>query len=383
MSLDACDTGSMSLVEKAMPRVNHRQPAGLPEEWGDPVVPTLREPQYSQSLERGLAILGCFSPELSVCGISDIAADLGMSRSTTHRYATTLVALGYLEQGASRKYRLSLQVTGLGMALLNATGLREHTHPYIEDLSRRSSFTVSLAVLDGTGIVYAEHIRGIRRAAHELRPGVAVGSRLPSYCTAMGKVLLAALPEYERPRVLADIKLAKCAPGTITRRAVLREELTHVREEGVAACEGELAPELQSIAVPVRSGSEEVVAALGMDSPSSAIRMESFVDQLSPHLRSRRTRYRRGSGFGGRMRYPGAGNEGRRGESCTSGHRANQRGKQWSSLSIISGGCLTHARANVSSWLAALGGLSLLLSARCLFCIAVRCASGANHTSSF
>jgi DNA-binding MarR family transcriptional regulator len=65
-------------------------------------VPSLREPRYSQSLERGLAILGCFSPERPVLGIADIADELGMSRSTTHRYVITLVALGYLEQGASR-----------------------------------------------------------------------------------------------------------------------------------------------------------------------------------------------------------------------------------------------------------------------------------------
>ena len=86
------------------------------------VVPSLREPRYSQSLERGLAILACFTPERPVLGIADIADELGMSRSTTHRYVITLVALGYLEQGASRKYRLGLRVTDLGMSALNSTG---------------------------------------------------------------------------------------------------------------------------------------------------------------------------------------------------------------------------------------------------------------------
>lgn len=92
-------------------------------------IPSLREPRYSQSLERGLAILGCFTPQRPVLGIADIADELGMSRSTTHRYVITLVALGYLEQGASRKYRLGLRVTDLGMSTLNSTGLREHSHP--------------------------------------------------------------------------------------------------------------------------------------------------------------------------------------------------------------------------------------------------------------
>jgi IclR family pca regulon transcriptional regulator len=94
-------------------------------------IPSLREHRYSQSLERGLAILGCFRPVCPVLGIADIADHLGMSRSTTHRYVITLVALGFLEQGASRKYRLGLRVTDLGMSALNSTGLPEHSRPYL------------------------------------------------------------------------------------------------------------------------------------------------------------------------------------------------------------------------------------------------------------
>ncbi len=119
-------------------------------------IPSLREPRYSQSLERGLAILGCFTPKRPILGIAEIAEDLGMSRSTTHRYVITLVALGYLEQGASRKYRLGLRVTDLGMSALNSTGLREHAHAYLDELRRRSSYTVSLGVLDGTEVLYID-----------------------------------------------------------------------------------------------------------------------------------------------------------------------------------------------------------------------------------
>ena len=85
-------------------------------------IPSLREPRYSQSLERGLAILGCFTPERPVLGIADISDDLGMSRSTTHRYAITLVALGFLEQGASRKYRLGLAGDRSGMSAVELDG---------------------------------------------------------------------------------------------------------------------------------------------------------------------------------------------------------------------------------------------------------------------
>src|SRR6202044_777185 len=154
-------------------------------------IPSLREPRYSQSLERGLAILGCFTPTKPVLGIADIADELGMSRSTTHRYVITLVALGYLEQGASRKYRLGLRVTDLGMSALNSTGLREHARPYLEELRQRSSYTTSLGVLDGTEVLYVDRARSFRRGQGQIDMGLQPGSRVPAYCTAIGKMLLA------------------------------------------------------------------------------------------------------------------------------------------------------------------------------------------------
>src|SRR5580658_10730907 len=137
-------------------------------------VPSLREPRYSQSLERGLAILGCFTPEKPVLGIADIADDLGMSRSTTHRYVITLVALGYLEQGASRKYRLGLHVTDLGMSALNSTSLREHSQPYLDELRRRTGYTINLAVLDGPEILYIDRARSFRRGQSKIDLGLSL-----------------------------------------------------------------------------------------------------------------------------------------------------------------------------------------------------------------
>ena len=257
--------------------------AGPPDN-GSQWSPALREPRYSQSLERGLAILGCFTPDRSVLGIADIADELGISRSTTHRYVITLFALGYLEQGSSRRYRLGLRVTDLGMSALNATGLREHAHPYLEELRRDTSYTVSLAVLDGAEIVYADQARSFRRAQNEIDLGLAVGSRVPACCTAMGKVLLANLPEREQSELLASIKLTKRGPNAITSKNALRVELEQIREEGLAVNDQELAEGLHAIAVPVRSGSREVAAAVSISGDSSMISLEDLVDALGPHL---------------------------------------------------------------------------------------------------
>jgi IclR family pca regulon transcriptional regulator len=247
-------------------------------------IPSLREPRYSQSLERGLAILGCFTPQRPVLGIADIADELGMSRSTTHRYVITLVALGYLEQGASRKYRLGLRVTDLGMSALNSTGLREHSHPYLEELRQRTSYTVNLSVLDGSDILYVDRARSFRRGQSKIDLGLHPGSRLPAYCTSMGKLLMAYLPEPEQKDLFSEIKLAKRGPNTITSKKALRNELDEVADAGFAVNDEELAAELHSISAPVRNESREVVAAVNMAAHSSMISLEELVDALGPHL---------------------------------------------------------------------------------------------------
>jgi IclR family pca regulon transcriptional regulator len=263
-------------------------------------IPSLREPRYSQSLERGLAILTSFTPERPVRGIAEVADELGMRRSTTHRYMSTLVALGYLEQGAARKYRLGLRVTDLGMSALNSTGLREHARPYLEDLRRQSSYTVNLAVLDGPEILYVDRVRSSRRGQSKIDLDLALGSRLPAYCTSMGKLLLAHLPDEEQRTLLTEMKLTRRGPNSITSKNALRAELEHVRDEGFAVNDEELAPGLHSISAPVRSESHEVVAAVNMAAHSSMISLEELVEHLGPHLIatadriSARLGYRRG-----------------------------------------------------------------------------------------
>jgi IclR family transcriptional regulator, pca regulon regulatory protein len=247
-------------------------------------IPSLREPRYSQSLERGLAILGCFTPAKPVLGIADIADELGMSRSTTHRYVITLVALGYLEQGASRKYRLGLRVTDLGMSALNSTGLREHARPYLEELRQRSSYTTSLGVLDGTEVLYVDRARSFRRGQGQIDMGLQPGSRVPSYCTAIGKMLLAHLPEGQQRDILAEIKPSKHGPNTIVAKKALRSELEQIRDAGFAVDDEEFAPGLYAIAAPVRNEGRDVVAAVNLAAHSSMIALEELVDALGPHL---------------------------------------------------------------------------------------------------
>jgi IclR family pca regulon transcriptional regulator len=249
-----------------------------------PAIPILAEPRYSQSLERGLAILECFTPERPVWGIAELADQLGMSRSTTHRYGITLVALGHLKQGERRKYSLGMRVVDLGLSVMGSMRLEDHAQPFLKDLHRRSRFTVVLAVLDGPRVLLVDSLRGTRRGQHLIDLDQVSWAWLPVHCTALGKLLLANLPEAEQRNVIAELTLTRQTPQTITSKTALRAELQGIRGQSLATAEEELVPGMYSIAAPIRSESREVVAAVGMDAHASMIALADLVEALGPHL---------------------------------------------------------------------------------------------------
>jgi IclR family pca regulon transcriptional regulator len=247
---------------------------------------TAPDGRYSQSLERGLAILSSFTASRSLLGISDLARMLGLNRSTTHRYVSTLVALGYLEQDvASRRYRLGARVIDLGFSAINSMELREISLPHLQRLSDETGHTVNRAILDGSDIVYVERCRSARQGQRDVDLNLHVGSRLPAYCTSMGKVLLAYLSDDRRDAALAGTRLTQRGPNTLTSRSALRAELEQVRSAGLAVNNEELAFGLRSIAVPVRGRSGEVAAAVNLAAHRSWVSMADLVEQFGPALK--------------------------------------------------------------------------------------------------
>src|ERR671919_1978963 len=139
---------------------------------------TVADGTYSQSLERGLSILSSFKSARPLLGVSELARDVGFSRSTTHRYVATLAALGYLEQDpATRRYRLGPRVLDLGFSAINSMELREVAAPYLQQLSDEVGFTVNMAILEDTDILYIERCRSSRARQREIDLNLHVGSR--------------------------------------------------------------------------------------------------------------------------------------------------------------------------------------------------------------
>jgi DNA-binding IclR family transcriptional regulator len=139
-------------------------------------------------------------------------------------------------------------------------------------------------VLDEAEVLYVDQVRSYRRGQAGSEENLHAGSRLPVYCTAMGKLLLAYLPEDEQRAVITRMKLTKRAPNTITSKGVLREELAEIKEAGFAVSDRELAPGRYAVAVPVRNDARDVVAAVSLAADSSVISLEELIDALGPHL---------------------------------------------------------------------------------------------------
>jgi IclR family pca regulon transcriptional regulator len=207
-----------------------------------------------------------------------------MSRSTTHRYVITLVALGFLEQdAASRKYRLGLRANDLGVAALHITGLHEPALPSLEQLREQTSYTTGLAMLDCTEIVYVQRVRSSRAGQVESALNQRAGARLPVQATAAGKVLLAHLPKADLHKLLDTIDLTAYTASTITSRRRLMAELQRVYQDGHAISDQEWNAGVRAIAAPVVKDGE-IIAAVDVTVYAhalSAAALTGFVPELA------------------------------------------------------------------------------------------------------
>jgi IclR family pca regulon transcriptional regulator len=245
-----------------------------------------KQASWSQSLERGLAILSAFGSDRATIGVSELSRELGLSRSTAHRYIATLSSLGYLQQDAdTKRYRLGPRVLDLGFAAINAMDIRELSVPHLQKLSDATGFTVNLAILEGADVVYIERCRTSHAGQRAIDLNLHVGSRLPAYCTAMGKALLAFVPDERLEELLDGVELVARGPNTITDRKALKRELARVRESDVAVNNEELAYGLRSIASPIRSRTGEVVAALNLAVHRSMVSIDDLIDRYGPPVR--------------------------------------------------------------------------------------------------
>lgn len=151
----------------------------------------------SRSLVYGFTLLRQFTAEKPVRGIAELAEVLNVSRPTAHRYASTCLELGYLEQAPLRRYRLARRAAEPGLAMLGSLALVRRARPILRGLRQDTGRTVSLAILDCADVLYIQRLCGFAHGQYELEKGLGTGSRRPARRTAAGKALIAALGESE------------------------------------------------------------------------------------------------------------------------------------------------------------------------------------------
>jgi IclR family transcriptional regulator, pca regulon regulatory protein len=243
------------------------------------------DPRLSRSLEYGVAIIESFSGGRQTLGIADLADLIGISRSTTHRYAMTLVALGYLEQDSRRKYRLAQHAADPGGAAIGAIRQELAAHGALEQLRNETGHTVSVGVLNGARVIYVYRLFAHGAGQYAVDGDLGVGARIPAYCSALGKVLLASISDAERRELLANIKLKPLGPNTIEEREELEAELDRISTRGVVVSDEELCAGSRSIAALVPRPRSEHPAAIDVTVPSSAYTVDQLRKRIGPRLK--------------------------------------------------------------------------------------------------
>ncbi|WP_207935664.1 IclR family transcriptional regulator C-terminal domain-containing protein [Actinomadura sp. KC216] len=236
---------------------------------------------FLQSLDRGLDVLHAIGTRTEGRTISEAAALTGQARATARRALLSLTALGYARESGGT-FALLPRVLDLGYRQVSGLTFEELARPHLRDLVVRVHDSASVVVLDGTDIRYVARAQ----ASRIMRVEITVGTRFPAYATAMGRVLLAGLPEAEASELIGRSDRRAFTGRTLTGARELSREIATARDDGYAVVDQELELGLRSIAVPIRAAGRGVVAALNIAAPAAREPVERMRERLLPELRA-------------------------------------------------------------------------------------------------
>jgi len=220
-------------------------------------------------LGRTVRILEAFTPDDRAVGLSDLTRRTGLPKATVHRMCQDLVAVRWLTT-SPEGYRLGRGLFELGMRAAAERTLLEVAMPFLQDLFTRTQETVHLGVLDGGEVVYISKIGGHRQARSPSR----VGGRMPLYCTAIGKALLAHSEQATIDRILTG-PLTRRTPRTVVGPGLLRTQLDNIIEQGVSYEYEESMPGIVCVAAAVLDADDRPLAAISLTGPSTRFRPDA------------------------------------------------------------------------------------------------------------
>jgi IclR family pca regulon transcriptional regulator len=241
------------------------------------------DPNFMASLARGLAVIRAFAQQRTRLTTAQLSMRTGIPRAAVRRVLYTLCALGYAGSDDGRTFILHPQILALGYAYLSSTPLATSAQPLLDHVSRTVHESCSMSVLDGDDILYVARASTSRRI---MSIDLGIGSRLPAYCTSMGRVLLANLEQSDLAGYLRRVKLVPLTPRTELSKEGLASILQGVRARGYAVVDQELEIGLRSIAVPVVASGGQVAAALNIGTQAARVTIGEMEKRFLPVLRA-------------------------------------------------------------------------------------------------
>ena len=251
-----------------------------------------RELPLIKAVDHALQLLCCYT-EKEEMGVTELSQKLGLHKNNVFRILATLEYRGYIEQNPKTEcYRLGAKVFELGLIFKYQMGLIKHARPIMEKLRDRFNETVYLGVLRNIYAVYIDTVE----TTHTVRVVSRVGSQIPAYATAIGKVQLAYLPPDEIEEILKEEKLKSYTKNTITDKEKLLEHLREIVEKGYAVDNEEYQEEVKCVAAPIRDYTKYVVAGLSITAP--AFRMpDERIEEIAQELKEAALEVSRHLGF--------------------------------------------------------------------------------------
>ena len=236
---------------------------------------------FVQSFARGLAVIRSFSAQSADQTLSEVAERTGLTRAGARRILLTLQSLAYVEQH-DKRFRLTPKILDLGFAYLSSLPLWNLAEPAMSRLVRDVQESCSAAVLDGSDIVYVLRVPTQKIMSINL----GIGSRLPAYCTSMGRVLLAGLPRAQLAQRLEQAELRKLTRHTVTNVRRLTKLIDVAREQQWCLVSEELEEGLVSLSVPILDRTGQCVAAMNISSQLNRTPPDYMIERFLPKLKA-------------------------------------------------------------------------------------------------
>jgi len=216
-----------------------------------------------QAVSHALDLLEQFHEDVDELGVTELSKRLKLHKNNVFRLLATLESRGYIEQNkATENYRLGLKALELGQTFIRQMGLLRQAKPILERMVEQSNETSYVVIYKDYHVVYLDVVE----TNLTVRVVSRVGSRLPAYCTAAGKVHLAFMTDEELDELLPQIDYVQHTSTTISNPEAMRKELKQVREQGYAFDDEEHEPGIICVAVPIRSSGGAVLGALSVTS---------------------------------------------------------------------------------------------------------------------